>query len=39
MADSLTMKLDFEFACDQLNSTNHTLLLEFSSSVSYVSLF
>ena len=28
------MKLDFEFACDQLNSTNHSLLLELSSSAS-----
>ena len=28
------MKLDFEFACDQLNSTNHSLLLEVSSSAS-----
>ena len=28
------MKLDFEFACDQLNSTNHSLLLEASSSAS-----
>ena len=29
------MKLDFEFACDQLNSANHSLLLELSSSASY----
>ena len=28
------MKLDFEFACDQLNSTNHSLLLELSASAS-----
>ena len=28
------MKLDFEFACDQLNSTNHSLGLELSSSAS-----
>ena len=28
------MKLDFEVACDQLNSTNHSLLLELSSSAS-----
>ena len=28
------MKLDFEFACDQLISTNHSLLLELSSSAS-----
>ena len=28
------MKLDFEFACDQLNATNHSLLLELSSSAS-----
>ena len=28
------MKFDFEFACDQLNSTNHSLLLEVSSSAS-----
>ena len=28
------MKLDSEFACDQLNSTNHSLLLELSSSAS-----
>ena len=28
------MKLDFEFACDQLNSTNQRLLLELSSSAS-----
>ena len=28
------MKLDFEFACDQLNSTNHSLLLELSLSAS-----
>ena len=28
------MKLDFEFVCDQLNSTNHSLLLELSSSAS-----
>ena len=28
------MKLDFEFACDQLNSINHSLLLELSSSAS-----
>ena len=28
------MKLDFEFACDELNSTNHSLLLELSSSAS-----
>ena len=28
------MKLDFEFACDHLNSTNHSLLLELSSSAS-----
>ena len=28
------MKLDFEFACDHLDSTNHSLLLELSSSVS-----
>ena len=28
------MKSDFEFACDQLNSTNHSLLLELSSSAS-----
>ena len=33
-AGSLAMKLDFEFACDQLNSTNHRLLLELSSSAS-----
>ena len=28
------MKFDFEFACDQFNSTNHSLLLEVSSSAS-----
>ena len=28
------MKFDFEFACDQLNSTNQSLLLEVSSSAS-----
>ena len=28
------MKLDFEFVCDQLNSTNHSLLLDLVSSVS-----
>ena len=29
------MKFDFELACDQLNSTNHSLLLEVSSSASW----
>ena len=28
------MMFDFEFACDQLNFTNHSLLLEVSSSAS-----
>ena len=28
------MKLHFEFACDQINSTNHSLLIEISSSAS-----
>ena len=28
------MKFDFEFSCDQLNSTNHSALLEVSSSAS-----
>ena len=28
------MKFDFEFSCDQLNSTNHSLQLEVSSSAS-----
>ena len=28
------MKFDFEFACDQLNSTHHSLLLEVSSTAS-----
>ena len=28
------MKLDFEFKCDQLTSTNHSLLLALSSSAS-----
>ena len=28
------MELDFELSCDQLNSTNHTLLIELSLSTS-----
>ena len=28
------MKFDFKFACDQLNFTNHSALLEVSSSAS-----
>ena len=28
------MKFDFEFACDQLKSTNHSLLVEVSLSAS-----
>ena len=29
------MKFDFQFACDQLSSTNHSELLEVSSSASF----